>query len=103
MAIESFSAPSFSFRSICSNTRTESTQYTRSNRFPHVSRRTQLTRSTRYLKFQSILTRGPTIISRLNASSDGELTYELHCSYPRRKGRTPVYVMLPVDSVGPSA
>ncbi|KAL2551086.1 Beta-amylase 1 [Forsythia ovata] len=103
MAIESFSAPSFSSRSVCSNTRTESTQYTRSHSFPHVSRRTQLTRSTRYLKFQSIPTRGPAIISRLNASSDGELMYELHCSYPRRKGRTPVYVTLPVDSVGPSA
>ncbi|KAG8382539.1 hypothetical protein BUALT_Bualt05G0087900 [Buddleja alternifolia] len=43
------------------------------------------------------------IRSRLNASSDGEVVYELNYSHRRRRGAFPVYVTLPADAVGPTA
>ncbi|KAL0409235.1 UNVERIFIED_CONTAM: Beta-amylase 1, chloroplastic [Sesamum radiatum] len=45
----------------------------------------------------------PAIAARLNASSDGELVYELNYSQRRRRGAFPVYVKLPVDVIGPTA
>ncbi|KAL6566193.1 hypothetical protein OROGR_001808 [Orobanche gracilis] len=46
----------------------------------------------------------PAITARLNASSDGELVYELNYNNHRReRGAFPVYVTLPSDAVGPTA
>ncbi|XP_012849582.1 PREDICTED: uncharacterized protein LOC105969372 [Erythranthe guttata] len=87
MAIASPSAPNF-----CCTTRSEST---------HRRLWSQQVSSRAGSKRVSIR---PGISSRLNASSDGELVYELNYnSQRRRRGAFPVYVTLPPDAVGPTA
>ncbi|XP_011070357.1 beta-amylase 1, chloroplastic [Sesamum indicum] len=54
-------------------------------------------------KVQCRVVARPVIASRLNASSDGELVYELNYSQRLGGGAFPVYVKLPVDVIGPTA